>query len=146
MGSARTDRATRVIDAKQSAGWMIHLDTSFLIRALARHSLEDLKLREWLLGGISLGISSISWAEFLCGPVEPRHVELAARIVQDRVPFVAEDAELSARLYNHSGRRRGSLIDCMIAATALRVGASLATGNLADFRRLESAGLRIVAT
>ncbi len=68
---------------------MIHLDTSFLIRALARHSLEDLKLREWLLGGISLGISSISWAEFLCGPVELRHVELAARIVQDRVPFVA---------------------------------------------------------
>jgi predicted nucleic acid-binding protein len=125
---------------------MIHLDTSFLIRALARHSLEDLKLREWLLGGISLGISSICWAEFLCGPVEPRHVELAARIVQDRVPFVAEDAELSARLYNLSGRRRGSLIDCMIAATALRVGASLATGNPADFRRLEAAGLRIVAT
>ena len=124
---------------------MIHLDTSFLIRALVRNSLEDLKLREWLLGGISVGMSSIAWAEFLCGPVEPGEVELAARIVQDRVPFVADDAALAARLFNLLGRRRGSLIDCMIAATAQRVGASLATENPADFRRLESTGLKIVA-
>ncbi len=124
---------------------MIHLDTSFLIRGLIRNSLEDLKLREWLMDSISLGISSISWAEFLCGPVEPHQIELATRIVYEQVPFIAEDAALSAHLFNLSGRRRGSLTDCMIAATALRVDASLATGNPADFHRLESAGLRIVA-
>jgi predicted nucleic acid-binding protein len=33
----------------------------------------------------------------------------------------------------------------MIAATALRVGASVATTNLADFHRFESAGLRVMS-
>jgi predicted nucleic acid-binding protein len=34
----------------------------------------------------------------------------------------------------------------MIAATALRIDAPLATENPADFRRFAAAGLRIVAT
>jgi len=91
-------------------------------------------------------MSLIAWAEFLCGPVETNDVDLAARIIQDRVPFVDEDAGVAARLFNLSGRRRGSLIDCMIAAVALRAGASLATTNPEDFRRLESAGLEVVAS
>ena len=40
-----------------------------------------------------------------------------------------------------TGRRRGTLGDCLIAATAVNAGAELATGNLADFRRLSDAGL-----
>ena len=48
---------------------MIHLDTSFLIRALARGLPEDRRLRGWLRSQEPLGMSSISWAEFLCGPV-----------------------------------------------------------------------------
>jgi predicted nucleic acid-binding protein len=124
---------------------MIHLDTSFLIRALVRNSAEDLKLRSWLRVRTEVGMSSIAWAEFLCGPVETSDVDLAARIIQERVPFLDEDAVVAARLFNTSGRRRGSLIDCMIAAVALRVGASLATTNPEDFRRLESAGLEVVA-
>ncbi|MBI2359880.1 MAG: type II toxin-antitoxin system VapC family toxin [Deltaproteobacteria bacterium] len=124
---------------------MIHLDTSFLIRALVRSSAEDLKLRSWLKAKTQVGMSSIAWAEFLCGPVEISAVDLAARIIQDRPPFVDEDAAMAAQLFNLSGRRRGSLIDCMIAAVALRVGASLATTNPEDFRRLEPAGLQVVA-
>ena len=124
---------------------MIHLDTSFLIRALARGSAADRKLRQWLTAGRPLGISSVSWAEFLCGPVGTHDVELASRIILEPVSFEAEDAMLSAKLFNLAGRRRGSLIDCMIAAIALRVGASLATANPADFRRIESAGLQVLA-
>src|SRR2546422_5004239 len=100
---------------------MIHLDTSFLIRALARGLPEDRRLRGWLRSQEPLGMSSISWAEFLCGPVGAEQVALARRIIADPVAFLATDAALTARLFNQTGRRRGSLTDCMIAATAMRI-------------------------
>jgi predicted nucleic acid-binding protein len=116
---------------------MIHLDTSFLIRALVPRSPQDRTLRKWLRAGERLHISAIGWTEFLCGPVEPQHVELAGRVVSERVPFTDEEAVLAAELFNRSGRRRGSLTDCMIAATALRQEARLATVNPDDFRRFD---------
>ena len=124
---------------------MIVLDTSFLVRALVPGSAQDARLREWLRNGEELGMSAIAWAELLCGPIEPDQVDLAARVVSRRFAFGAEDAASAARLFNETGRRRGSLTDCMIAATALRLNAPLATENPADFRRFEPAGLRILA-
>jgi predicted nucleic acid-binding protein len=123
---------------------VIHLDTSFLIRALARGTVEDRRLRRWLVEGEALAVSAVSWVEFLCGPVQAAHVALAGRILEAPVPFLAEDAALAARLFALGGRRRGSLVDCMIAATAVRAGAVLATANPADFRRFVRAGLRLV--
>ena len=67
---------------------------------------------------------------------------VATRVVSERVPF-HDDARLSAQLFNESGRRRGSFVDCMIAATALRAGATLATASIEDFRRFEAAGLAL---
>jgi predicted nucleic acid-binding protein len=75
--------------------------------------------------------------------VEPVGVELVSRVVHDRVPFGEGEAVLAARLFNDSGRRRGSLADCMIAATAIRAGAALATENPGDFRRFTTAGLSL---
>ena len=124
---------------------MIHLDTGFLIRALVRNSSEDIKLRTWLRSDTQLRMSAIAWAEFLCGPVEKSDIALAARIVPERQPFTDEDAGLEARLFNMSGRRRGTFMDCMIAAVALGAGASLATTNPEDFSRLEPAGLQIIS-
>ena len=66
-------------------------------------------------------------------------------MVADRVEFGADDAVAAAGFFNASGRRRGTLIDCMIAATAIRSGAALATANPAGFKRLEPLGLRVVA-
>ena len=97
---------------------MIHLDTSFLIGALVPGSPSDRQIRGWLAAGVSLTMSAVAWAEFLCGPVSPSQVKLATRVVPDHVAFLAEDAALSARLFNTAGRRRGSLLDCMIAAAA----------------------------
>ena len=122
---------------------MIHLDTSFLIRALVPRSSHDRKLRKWLSEGASIGIGAIGWAEFLCGPVEPSQAAVAARFLGEPVSFTAEDAELSARLFNLSGRRRGSLSDCMVAAKALRLDGTLATANVIDFTRFETAGLKV---
>ncbi len=123
---------------------MIQLDTSFLIRALVRDSPQDRTLRNWLLARNTLAISAVAWAEFLCGPVETAHVELATQVVAERIPFVEEDAVLAARLFNDYGRRRGSLADCMIAATAVRANAQLATANPSDFCRFEPSGLMLV--
>ena len=99
---------------------MIHLDTGFLIRGLVPGSAEDRRLRTWMAEGMLLGVSTVSWAEFLCGPVQASDLELAARIVHEPVPLVAPDATMTARLFNLAGRRRGSFVDCMIAAIALR--------------------------
>jgi predicted nucleic acid-binding protein len=123
---------------------MIHLDTSFLIRALRRRSAEDALLRVWLRDQVDLGISAVCWTEFLCGPLAARDIETAQTLFQEPEPFIAEDAELAAGLFNASGRRRGSLIDCMVAASAMRAGAQLATSNAPDFERFEAAGLRLV--
>ena len=84
---------------------MIHIDTSFLIRALDRDSPEDQQLRVWLREGVSLGISAVSWAEFLCGPVDVHDVELAARVVDEPVALLAPDAGMAAELFNLAGRR-----------------------------------------
>lgn len=122
---------------------MIHLDTSFLVRALVAGSPEDARLRAWLSAGEALGMSAVAWTEFLCGPVEAADLELVDRIVRDRVAFGEGEATLAARLFNDSGRRRGSFADCMIAASAIRAGAPLATKNPKDFRRFEMAGLAL---
>ena len=145
MGQQGPYGAQKLVGARGSAQPMIHLDTSFLIRALAHGSREDRRLRAWLKGREPLGMSSISWAEFLCGPVGAEEIALAGRIIADPVAFLSTDAVLTARLFNQTGRRRGSLTDCMIAATAIRIDASLATVNPGDFQRFAPAGLQIVA-
>jgi predicted nucleic acid-binding protein len=122
---------------------MIHLDTSFLIRGLVRGSREDERLRAWLGAGEALAMSAVAWAEFLCGPVEAPLLELVGQIVTERVPFGEGEAALAAHLFNQSGRRRGSLADCMIAASAIQARAALATQNPVDYRRFEALGLRI---
>ena len=123
---------------------MIHLDTSFLIRALDAGSPQDLQLRSWIASGETLGMSAVAWAEFLCGPLRPSALAVADGIVGPRAGFTTREARVAARLFNESGRRRGSLIDCMIAATALGEGARIATVNVRGFRRFEAFGLRLV--
>ena len=123
---------------------MIQLDTSFLIRALVKGSPEDGLLRQWLNDGTPIVVSAIAWTEFLCGPLQVKETRIAELLISEVLPFSAEDAELAADLFNSSGRRRGSLMDCMVAASALRRDVLLATANPADFRRLEARGLRVV--
>jgi predicted nucleic acid-binding protein len=54
-------------------------------------------------------------------------------------------AERSAQLFNATGRRRGSLLNCLVAAAAIEAGAALATENPRDFERFESAGLTLAS-
>ena len=122
---------------------MIHLDTSFLIRASVSGSTEDRALREWVGAQEALGVSAVAWAEFLCGPYERSSLDFLTSVIDRYVEFTTEHAEIAARLFNQSGRRRGSQMDCMIAATAIADSAPIATADQRDFRRFESEGLTL---
>lgn len=63
------------------------------------------------------------------------------RIVTDVLPLGHDEAEVAAMLFNQTERRRNSLVDCMIAATAINRNAALATCNVRDFERFEDLGL-----
>jgi predicted nucleic acid-binding protein len=123
---------------------IIHLDTSFLIRALVRGSVEDDKIRTWLTESMPFAISSVVWAEFLCGPLTTAQLQIVQLVAGEPEPFSAQNAATAARLYNDTGRRRGSLLDCMVAAAALDADAQLATCNARDFQRFAEFGLVLV--
>jgi predicted nucleic acid-binding protein len=123
---------------------MIHLDTNFLIAGLVTATPENKYIVDWLAAGESIGLSVIAWAEFLCGPVTPQQTALAAVAFPNPESLTPQDAARAADLFNATGRRRGSLADCLIAATCLRLGASIATNNQNDFQRFTPMGLIIL--
>jgi predicted nucleic acid-binding protein len=120
---------------------MIQFDTNFLIQALVSGTQEESRMKGWLAGSDRLMISAVAWAEFLSGPLQASAESLARRIFPDPEPLIGIDAEKAAELFNQTGRRSRSLPDCMIAATAIRLGAALATSNVGDFGRFRTFGL-----
>ena len=120
---------------------MIHLDTNFLISSLDPTTAEAQRLDNWTLAGEPVGISSVTWTEFLCGPVSSNEIRAATVYFPDPQAFLAQDSRVAAEWFNQTGRRRGSLADCMIAAVSYRLGARLATLNVADFRLFVPLGL-----
>ncbi|MGI8835803.1 MAG: hypothetical protein ACR2H4_04095 [Pyrinomonadaceae bacterium] len=63
------------------------------------NSAEEAKLQRWLTGGEALGISSITWSEFLCGPLTSEDEELAQIFFPGPEPFLALDAYQAAQLF-----------------------------------------------
>jgi predicted nucleic acid-binding protein len=123
---------------------MIHLDTNFLIEALVANSDAQAKVQTWKSLKEELGISSIAWSEFLCGPLTQNDETLTQLLFPSPEPFLVADAHKAAELFNLTGRRSRSLADCQIAAVALRCEASLATSNAMDFDRFQIHGLRLI--
>lgn len=122
---------------------MIHLDTNFPIQALVAGSPAEATLQAWLTAGEVIGICTIAWSEFLCGPVTPQDEALAQLILASPEPFLASDARKAADLFDSTGRRSRTLADCQIASVALRCGARIATGNASDFIPFQSHGLAL---
>lgn len=123
---------------------MIQFDTNFLILSLVPGTAEAQRVASLLAAGEDVGISTMAWAEFLCGPVTPAQLAAASALLPSPIPVTPEDAARAAELFNETGRRRGSLPDCLIAAACLRLDATLATNNTDDFRRFEPHGLRLL--
>ena len=122
----------------------IHLDTSFLIRALVRGSTEAQRILRWLEDGHPLVMSTLAWCEFLCGPIDRDTARLAHRVVRAHAVISLADADLGSVLFNATGRRRGTLADCLIAANAIGADAPLATSNSRDFDHFKKHGLRLL--
>ena len=121
---------------------MIHLDTNFLVDLVTVGSPGSLKIRSWLKAGKSVTTSAVAWSEFCNGPLSKTQKDAAFAVLDHKITdFTWREAEEAARLFNLSGRRRGSHADCMIAASAILAGAPLATYNSEDFHRLVPLGL-----
>lgn len=123
---------------------MIHLDTNFLVDLVTIGSPGGLKISAWLKAGKSVTTSAVAWSEFCNGPLSKAQKDAAFAVLDRQITdFTWREAEEAARLFNLSGRRRGSHADCMIAAAAIVSGAPLATFNTEDFQRLAPFGLQL---
>lgn len=120
---------------------MIHFDTNFLIQTTVAGSPAHARFTAWTSAQEVFNVSSIAWAEFLCGPMDATAESLAKQIFPGPEPFLPADAAFAAQLFNKTGRRSRTLADCMIAAVAIRCGAKLATINTGDFQPLTQHGL-----
>ncbi len=121
---------------------MIHLDTNFLVDLVTVGSPGGVKISAWLKAGTSVATSAVAWSEFCNGPLSKAQKDAAFAVLDRKITdFTWREAEEAARLFNLSGRRRGSHADCMIAAAAIISGVPLATFNSADFQRLVPFGL-----
>lgn len=124
---------------------MIHLDTNYLIGLLVRGSAPAAHVEKWLAADLPLAVSAVVWSEFLNGPVTQVEIDRVAAVIQSRVvPFGPTEAALAAKLFNKTGRRRGSRFDCFIAAAAITAPADLATVNAGDFKAFVPHGLKLV--
>jgi len=116
---------------------MIHLDTNLLVDLVTVGSPGGRQIALWLSAGVRIGASAVAWSEFCNGPLTRAQKDSAfAALNREIHDFTWRTAENAARLFNLNGRKRGSHADCMIAATAMQEGASLATFNTLDFIRL----------
>ena len=123
---------------------MIHLDTNFLVDLVTVGSPGGQKVLAWLKAGKSVATSAVAWSEFCNGPLSKAQKEAAFAVLDRQITdFTWREAEEAARLFNLSGRRRGSHSDCMIAAAAMISGSPLATFNHADFELLVPFGLML---
>ena len=122
---------------------LVALDSNFLVEVLAEGSRYSRQLGTWLKTGALVQISAVAWSEYLCGPLDPEKIPTARKLVSSVEPFMEEDADLASALFNQTGRRSRSHVDCMIAAHAIRRNAILATLNLQDFRRFEKFDLKL---
>jgi predicted nucleic acid-binding protein len=124
---------------------VICLDTNYLICGLADGTPEARDLVRWHRRGERLTASSVAWYEFLCGPVTAEHVAVIRAFLTGGVfPFDDDQAAEAARLYHAIDRVRRLRVNAMIASAAILAGASLATGNRADFEIFRPFGLELV--
>ena len=124
---------------------MIVVDTSVLVDSLSGPRRSAAALRAAIEQGERLLLPSLVLYEWLRGPrlAEELAAQEALWPSASALPFGAEEALISARLYRSVRRPRGREMDLAIAACALVKEAALWTLNAADVTDIP--GLRIWA-
>lgn len=124
---------------------LVHLDTNFLIYFVGGGNEEVIEnVERWLREGAAIHVSAMAWAEFQCGPLLPEEKASAINLLRSILPTTGDIAVEAGRLFHETGRRSRSLADCLIAATAIRDQAELATVNRPDFEPMVPHGLRLL--
>ncbi|MDQ6624455.1 MAG: PIN domain-containing protein [Verrucomicrobiota bacterium] len=121
----------------------VHLDANFLIELGAARPERVHRIARWLREDFLIQVSAVAWSEFLCGPLMESELADARAVVHSVDAFTEEHSTLAAELFNLTGRRTRSHVDCMIAAHAIRREAALATANATDFRPFLRFGLKL---
>lgn len=122
---------------------MILLDTNYLINVLIVGCSEAERVKAWYQED-ELCTTAIAWYEFLCGPVDDEGIMVVRSLLHDRIlPFTADQAAESSRLFNVTGRKRNLRVDAMIAAASIVTNADFATANQDDFACFSAFGLRL---
>jgi predicted nucleic acid-binding protein len=71
---------------------MIHLDANFLVDATVPGSPAHADFRAWSAAGESFGVSTIAWAEYLCGPLDPQAEAMAKQIFPSAESLLTSDS------------------------------------------------------
>jgi predicted nucleic acid-binding protein len=112
-----------------------HLDTDFLVTALATAGAERQQLRNLVDEGAELAISAVAWYEFCRGPRTPEQLAVARGFFGDRgiLAFTELLAGRAAEVFRSLGSPRRRAADIAIGVTAVSRGAVLLTRNAVDF-------------
>jgi predicted nucleic acid-binding protein len=113
----------------------VHLDTDFLVFALAAAGKERRRLLELAGSDADLQISAVAWYEFSRGPRTPEQLAVARSLffADGIVPFSEELAALAAEVFRGLGSPRARAADIAIGVTAAAFDAVLLTRNARDF-------------
>ena len=113
----------------------LHVDTDFLVYALASAGPERRRLVELAEAEHAIQISAIAWYEFSRGPRTPEQLAAAASFFPEDgiISFSAPIAAAAAGVFRLLGCPRRRAADIAIGVTAASCGATLVTRNARDF-------------
>ena len=113
----------------------VHLDTDFLVYALAVAGPERRRLLEVAESGRVIELSAVAWYEFSRGPRTPEQLATARAFfaADGIVPFSEQIASAAAEVFRQLGSPRRRAADIAIGVTAALRSATLLSRNARDF-------------
>ena len=113
----------------------LHVDTDFLIYALATTGPERQRLLQAAESGHTLSMSAVAWFEFSRGPRTPEQLATARTLFAEDgiIPFSEPLAATAADVFRRLGSPRRRAADIAIGVTAASHEATLMTRNARYF-------------